>query len=123
MNKESGLTDTLRSNGHIILSYDWRVCAGIPNVGSGLVDSSVPNPQPAQKPFTHNEADRSPRADLGHVGYCHLGTARVWSESLKDCETQAQEFIAANPKYLTRKGLFIYKLVIGEQKEYIKKVK
>ena len=48
MRKVFGLTDTLRSNGHIILSYDWRVCAGIPNVGSGLVDSSVPNPQPSR---------------------------------------------------------------------------
>ena len=70
---------------------------------------------------THNdEANRSTRAHFGHVGYCHLGTARVWSESLKDCETQAQEFIAANPKYLTRKGLFIYKL--ADEKKYIKKV-
>ena len=67
---------------------------------------------------THNEA-RSTRG-LGYVGYCHLGTARVWSESLKDCQTQAQEFIAANEKYLTRKGLFIYQL--ADEKKYIKRI-
>jgi len=51
-----------------------------------------------------------------------LGTARVWSESLTDCQTQAQEFMAANPKYLTRKGLFVYKLIPGEEKKFIKRI-
>ena len=69
---------------------------------------------------THNET-RSTRG-LGYVGYCHLGTARVWSESLTDCQTQAQEFMAANPKYLTRKGLFVYKLIPGEEKKFIKRI-
>ena len=70
----------------------------------------------------HNEAERSTRVALGYVGYCHLGTARVWSESLTDCQTQAQEFMAANPKYLTRKGLFIYKLILGEERKFIKRI-
>ena len=36
MNQESGLTVMRRSNGYIVLNRGLRVCAGIPNVGSGL---------------------------------------------------------------------------------------
>jgi len=52
---------------------------------------------------------------FGYVGYCHLGTARVWSKSLKECETQCQEFIRQSPGYMCRKGLFIYELNKGKQ--------
>ena len=69
---------------------------------------------------THNEA-RSTRG-LGYVGYCHLGTARVYSPSYEGCDTEAQEFMAANSKYLTRKGLFIYKLILGEERKFIKRL-
>jgi hypothetical protein len=30
--------------------------------------------------------------------------------------------MAANPKYLTRKGLFVYKLIPGEEKKFIKRI-
>ena len=46
----------------------------------------------------------------------------VTQKSLTDCQTQAQEFMAANPKYLTRKGLFVYKLIPGEEKKFIKRI-
>jgi len=36
MNQESGLTVMMRSNGYFIYNHGLRVCAGIPNVGSGL---------------------------------------------------------------------------------------
>jgi GTP-dependent phosphoenolpyruvate carboxykinase len=70
----------------------------------------------------HNEAERSTREALGYVGYCHLGTARVWSSTYEGCNTEAVEFIAANPRYMTRKGLFIYKLILGEEKKFIKRL-
>jgi len=57
---------------------------------------------------------------LGYVGYCHLGTARVWSESLKECETQCRDFIRQSPGYMIRKGLFIYEL--NKAKEFKKRV-
>jgi len=58
--------------------------------------------------------------ELGYVGYCHLGTARVWGSTLKECETQAQDFIRRMPGYLTRKGLFIYEL--GNKRKFHKRV-
>ena len=67
----------------------------------------------------HNEA-RSTREALGYVGYCHLGTARVWSSSYEGCNTEAQEFMQRAPRYMTRKGLFIYKMILGEEREFIK---
>jgi len=70
---------------------------------------------------THNET-RSTREALGYVGYCHLGTARVWSSTYEGCNTEAVEFIEANPRYMTRKGLFIYKLILGEERKFIKRV-
>ena len=68
---------------------------------------------------SHNEA-RSPREDLGYVGYCHLGKARVWSSSYEGCNTEAQEFMQRAPRYMIRKGLFIYKMILGEEREFIK---
>ena len=69
---------------------------------------------------THTKKrDRSTRS-FGYVGYCHLGTARVWSSSLTQCIDEARDFIQANPKYLTRKGIFVYEL--GKEKKYINKV-
>ena len=68
----------------------------------------------------HNEAERSTREALGYVGYCHLGTARVWSSSYEGCNTEAQEFMQRAPRYMTRKGLFIYKMILGEEREFIK---
>ena len=47
-----------------------------------------------------------------------LMSGRVWSMSLEDCETQAKEFARSRPRYITRKGVFIYKL--AEEKELIK---
>jgi len=58
--------------------------------------------------------------NFGYVGYCHVGKPRVWAESFEDCKTQAKEFMDANAKYLTRKGIFIYKL--AEKKELIKRI-
>ena len=68
---------------------------------------------------THTNDSSSARS-YGYVGFCHIGKARTWSMSLKECETQCQDFIQARPKYMTRKGLFIYKLADG--KEFIKRV-
>ena len=67
----------------------------------------------------HNEA-RSTREALGYVGYCHLGTARVWSSSYEGCNTEALEFMQRAPRYMIRKGLFIYKMILGEEREFIK---
>ncbi len=47
----------------------------------------------------------------------------MYSHSYEGCDTEAQEFMAANPKYLTRKGLFIYKLDFGKEKKFIKRIK
>jgi len=58
--------------------------------------------------------------EYGYIGYCHLGKARVWSSSLTDCIYEAKAFIQDNPKYLTRKGIFVYKL--GNEKKYVNKV-
>jgi len=71
---------------------------------------------------THNEAERSTRGALGYVGYCHLGTARVWSSSYEGCNTEAIEFMQQAPRYMTRKGLFIYKLIPGEERKFIKRI-
>ena len=70
----------------------------------------------------HNEAEKSTREALGYVGYCHLGTARVWSSSYEGCNTEAIEFMQQAPRYMTRKGLFIYKLIMGEEKKFIKRI-
>lgn len=70
----------------------------------------------------HNEAERSTREALGYVGYCHLGTARVWSSSYEGCNTEAIEFMQQAPRYMTRKGLFIYKLIPGEERKFIKRI-
>lgn len=70
----------------------------------------------------HNEAERSTRVALGYVGYCHLGTARVWSSSYEVCNTEAIEFMQRAPRYMTRKGLFIYKLIPGEERKFIKRI-
>ena len=69
----------------------------------------------------HNEA-RSPRGALGYVGYCHLGTARVWSATYEGCNTEAIEYMQRAPRYETRKGLFIYKLIQGEERKFVKRV-
>ena len=69
----------------------------------------------------HSEA-RSTRAALGYVGYCHLGTARVWSSSYEGCSTEAIEYMQRAPRYMTRKGLFIYKLIQGEERKFVKRV-
>ena len=69
----------------------------------------------------HNEV-RSPRAALGYVGYCHLGTARVWSSTYEGCNTEALEFMQRAPRYETRKGLFIYKLIPSEGRKFIKRL-
>ncbi len=70
----------------------------------------------------HNEAERSTRVALGYVGYCHLGTARVWRATYEGCDTEAVEFMQRAPRYMTRKGLFIYKLIPGEEKKFIKRI-
>ena len=69
----------------------------------------------------HNET-RSTGAALGYVGYCHLGTARVWSSTFEGCNTEAIEFMQRAPRYMTRKGLFIYELILGEEKKFLKRV-
>ena len=69
----------------------------------------------------HSEA-RSTRAALGYVGYCHLGTARVWSSSYEGCNTEAIEYMQRAPRYMTRKGLFIYKLITGEDRKFVKRL-
>ena len=70
----------------------------------------------------HNEAERSTRVALGYVGYCHLGTARVWSSTYEGCNTEAVEFMRQAPKYMTRKGLFIYKLTKGKERKFVYKL-
>ena len=70
----------------------------------------------------HNEAERSTREALGYVGYCHLGTARVWSSTYEECNTEALEFMQRAPRYKTRKGLFIYKLIPSEGRKFIKRL-
>ena len=79
------------------------------------------NDSTATTEASHNEA-RSTREDLGYVGYCHLGTARVWSSTYEGCNTEAVEFMQRAPRYETRKGLFIYKLIMGEEKKFIKRI-
>ena len=69
----------------------------------------------------HNEA-RSTREALGYVGYCHLGTARVWHATYEGCNTEALEFMQRAPRYKTRKGLFIYKLIPREGRKFIKRL-
>ena len=70
----------------------------------------------------HNEAERSTREALGYVGYCHLGTARVWSATYEGCDTEAIEYMQRAPRYMTRKGLFIYKLITGEDRKFVKRL-
>ena len=70
----------------------------------------------------HNEAEESTREALGYVGYCHLGTARVWKSTYEGCNTEAIEFMQRAPRYETRKGLFIYKLILGEERKFVKRV-
>ena len=77
------------------------------------------NDSTATTEASHNEA-RSTREALGYVGYCHLGTARVWSSSYEGCNTEALEFMQRAPRYMIRKGLFIYKMILGEEREFIK---
>ena len=69
----------------------------------------------------HNEAS-STREALGYIGYCHLGKSRVWSSTFKGCKTEAVEFMRQAPRYMTRKGLFIYKLIPGEEKKFVYKL-
>ena len=70
----------------------------------------------------HNEAERSTRVALGYVGYCHLGKARVWSSTYEGCNTEAVEFMQRAPRHETRKGLFIYKLILGKERKFIKRI-
>jgi hypothetical protein len=70
----------------------------------------------------HNEAEESTREALGYIGYCHLGKSRVWSSTFEGCKTEAVEFMRQAPKYMTRKGLFIYKLIMGEEKKFVYKL-
>jgi hypothetical protein len=70
----------------------------------------------------HNEAERSTRVALGYVGYCHLGTARVWSSTYEGCNTEALEFMQRAPRYETRKGLFIYELTKGQERKFIQRI-
>ncbi len=79
------------------------------------------NDSTATTEASHNEA-RSPREALGYVGYCHLGTARVWSSTYEGCNTEAVEFMQRAPRYETRKGLFIYELTKGQEKKFIKRI-
>ena len=69
----------------------------------------------------HNEA-RSPSEALGYVGYCHLGTARVWHATYEGCNTEALEFMQRAPRYETRKGLFIYELTKGQERKFIQRI-
>ena len=70
----------------------------------------------------HNEAERSTRVALGYVGYCHLGTARVWHATYEGCNTEAVEFMQRAPRYETRKGLFIYEMTKGQERKFIKRI-
>ena len=79
------------------------------------------NDSTAPTEASHNEV-RSPRAALGYVGYCHLGTARVWSSTYEECNTEAVEFMQRAPRHETRKGLFIYKLILGKERKFIKRI-
>ena len=79
------------------------------------------NDSTATTEASHNEV-RSPRAALGYVGYCYLGTARVWSSTYEGCNTEAVEFMQRAPRHETRKGLFIYKLILGKERKFIKRI-
>ena len=79
------------------------------------------NDSTATTEASHNEA-RSTREALGYVGYCHLGKARVWSAIYEGCDTEAVEFMQRAPRHETRKGLFIYKLILGEERKFIKRI-
>ena len=79
------------------------------------------NDSTATTEASHNEA-RFPREALGYVGYCHLGTARVWSATYEGCNKEAVEFMQRAPRYETRKGLFIYELTKGQEKKFIKRI-
>ena len=79
------------------------------------------NDSTATTEASHNEA-RSPREALGYVGYCHLGTARVWSSTYEGCNTEALDFMQRAPRYETRKGLFIYELTKGQERKFIKRI-
>ena len=70
----------------------------------------------------HSDAERSTRGALGYVGYCHLGTARVWNSTYEGCNTEAVEFMQRAPRHETRKGLFIYKLILGKERKFIKRI-
>ena len=39
-------------NGYALLINSWRVCGGVPNVGSGVECCSRTTQQPPQKPYT-----------------------------------------------------------------------
>ena len=80
------------------------------------------NDSTATTEASHKEAERSTRVALGYVGYCHLGTARVWSSTYEECNTEALEFMQRAPRYETRKGLFIYKLILGEERKFIQRI-
>ena len=79
------------------------------------------NDSTATTEASHNEV-RAPRAALGYVGYCHLGTARVWSSTYEGCNTEALEFMQRAPRYETRKGLFIYELTKGQERKFIERI-
>ena len=79
------------------------------------------NDSTATTEASHNEA-RSTREALGYVGYCPLGTARVWHATYEGCNTEALEFMQRAPRYKTRKGLFIYKLIPSEGRKFIKRL-
>jgi len=53
--KACGLTVMMRNNGHVVPDYGWRICAGVPIVGSGLVISHRLGTQPALRPYTHKQ--------------------------------------------------------------------
>tara|TARA_A100001515_G_scaffold143912_1_gene146419 strand:- start:44 stop:385 length:342 start_codon:yes stop_codon:yes gene_type:complete len=91
-------------------------CAGgsVPNVRSG-VSKSFMSDSTATTSILQTQ-------NLGYVGYCHRGIARVWSKSLTQSIDEAKAFIQDNPRYLTRQGLFIYELIKGKEKKFIKKV-
>ena len=80
------------------------------------------NDSTATTEASHKEAERSTRVALGYVGYCHLGTARVWSSTYEECNTEALEFMQRAPRYETRKGLFIYEMTKGQERKFIKRI-
>ena len=79
------------------------------------------NDSTATTEASHNEV-RSPRAALGYVGYCHLGTARVWHATYEGCNTEALEFMQLAPRDETRKGLVIYELTKGQERKFIQRI-